>query len=49
MDNVINLKMMSHPINWLLIWVALLVAGFAWKEVHQGLSDRSCGCNDIPD
>jgi len=35
MDRVINLKLLMHPVNWLVVWVVLLFAGFAWALVHE--------------
>lgn len=38
MDNVINLKLLSHPANWLIVWTVILFGGVAWKLVHDHLS-----------
>jgi hypothetical protein len=35
MDRVINLKLLAHPVNWLIVWTVLLFAGFAWALVHE--------------
>lgn len=35
LDRVINLKLMSHPVNWLIIWTVMLFAGFAWALIHE--------------
>jgi hypothetical protein len=35
LDDFINLKMLGHPVNWLIVWIALLFAGFAWALVHE--------------
>jgi hypothetical protein len=38
MDKVINLKLLSHPLNWLIVWTVLLFAGFAWALIHEQLT-----------
>lgn len=37
MDRIINVKLLTHPINWLIVWVVLLFAGFAWHVVHNAI------------
>lgn len=33
--SVINLRLLSHPVNWLIVWIVLLFAGFAWAMAHE--------------
>lgn len=35
MDQVINLRMLSHPVNWLIVWTVLGFAGFAYALIHE--------------
>lgn len=35
MDRVINLKLLSHPMNWLIVWLVIAFAGFAWAIIHE--------------
>ena len=35
MNKVINLPMLAHPINWLIVWIVLAFAGFAWALIHE--------------
>jgi hypothetical protein len=35
MDKVINLRLLSHPVNWLIVWTVLLFAGFAYALAHE--------------
>ena len=37
MDRVINLRLLSHPVNWLVVWSVLLFAGFAYVHIHDAL------------
>ena len=38
MDKVINLRILSHPANWFIVWIVLLFAGFAWAMAHEFFS-----------
>ncbi len=38
MDNFINLKLLAHPANWLIIWTVLLFGGFAYAIAHEHLT-----------
>lgn len=38
MDRVINLRMLSHPVNWFVVWVVLGFAAFAWSLLHDRLA-----------
>jgi hypothetical protein len=31
----INTRMLSHPVNWLIVWTVLLFAGFGWSLIHE--------------
>jgi len=45
MDNFINLKLLSHPLNWGVVWIVLLLTAFALTVIcHSTGSD--CACND---
>lgn len=33
MGNVINLNLLKHPINWLIVWTVFMFAGYAWALV----------------
>ena len=46
MEHLINLKMMTHPMNWFIVWVVLLIASFAFKEIHNGVTSNNSA---IPD
>ena len=35
MDSVVNLRLLSHPINWVFVWVTLALACMAWTAVHN--------------
>lgn len=37
MDRIINIPLLKHPMNWLVVWLVLLFAGFAWHLVHDAL------------
>ena len=33
-DRVINLRLLAHPVNWLIVWTVLIFAGLAWAQIH---------------
>jgi len=35
MDRFINLRLLMHPVNWAIVFVVLMFAGFAWAIVHE--------------
>jgi hypothetical protein len=35
MDKVVNVKLLSHPVNWLIVWTVFLFAGFAYTLLHE--------------
>jgi hypothetical protein len=37
MDKIVNVRMLSQPLNWVIVWLVLLFAGFAWTIVHERL------------
>lgn len=49
MPDLINVAMLKHPINWLIIWVVITIAGFGIREIHKGISGCGCSGSDIPD
>ena len=44
-EDVINLKMLAHPLNWAIVLVVVLMAAFAMKETKQLISGGGCGCD----
>lgn len=38
LDRIINLNLMLHPVNWLLVWIILTMAGYAWHVIHDQTS-----------
>lgn len=35
MDQLVNLKMLGHPVNWLITFTVLMFAGVAWAIVYE--------------
>lgn len=35
--DLINLKILAHPINWLVVWTVLLFGAFAWHLINARL------------
>jgi hypothetical protein len=44
MDRIINIRLLGHPANWLIVWSVLIVAGYAATLIHMG-TGSDCGCN----
>ena len=40
LKDFINVPLMRHPVNWLVVWTVLLFGAFAWHFIHQRISDR---------
>jgi hypothetical protein len=38
---IINWKIASHPLNWLIIWVVVFGAGMAYTFIHEGMSNNN--------
>jgi hypothetical protein len=43
MDRIVNTRLLGHPVNWLIVWSVLLVAGYVATLAHAGLAG-DCGC-----
>ena len=35
---VVNVKLLSHPLNWLIVWVVLLFGGIFYAMVHKNVN-----------
>lgn len=44
----VNWRLISHPLNWLIVFVVLMIASFGFKELKEAVS-TDCGCNSQPD
>ena len=38
MEGIINLKLMAHPVNWLIVWIFLMMGFLAWHLVHDAVT-----------
>lgn len=38
MDQIVNVKLLSHPVNWLIVWVVLLFGAVAFSFVHKSVT-----------
>lgn len=34
---LVNTRLLAHPINWVFVWVTLLLAAVAYKIVHDAV------------
>lgn len=45
MNKIINLPLMSNPLNWGVVWVVLLLTAYAFTTITHGLTKSGgCGC-----
>jgi hypothetical protein len=35
MENLINTRMLMHPVNWLIVWTVLMFGAFAFHYIQQ--------------
>ncbi len=47
--NIINGKLLTHPVNWLIVWSVLLLAATAYAIVHDGMKNAAANHSIIPD
>lgn len=46
---IINWRLLSHPVNWGIVWVFLLLAATAYAFIHDGVRDSvNANGNIIP-
>lgn len=38
MDCFLNMAMLKHPMNWLVVWTILLIGAYGWHILHENLS-----------
>jgi hypothetical protein len=38
--DLINLRMLGHPVNWAIVWTTLLFAAFAYHFVQERVTAR---------
>lgn len=34
-DQIINIRMLSHPVNWAIVWTVLLFGGIGWHLIRS--------------
>lgn len=34
-EDFINLRLLSHPMNWFIVWTVFLFVGAAWMMLHR--------------
>jgi hypothetical protein len=44
---VVNLRLLSHPINWLFVWAVLALGLIAYKVVHDAIMSASAAATSI--
>lgn len=46
---VINTRLLAHPVNWAFVWVMLLLAAIAYKVIHDAVVKPNGGESIAPD
>jgi cell division protein FtsW (lipid II flippase) len=39
MERIVNLRLLSHPVNWLVVWTVLILAGMGFMLIHEAATD----------
>jgi hypothetical protein len=34
-ETFVNVRLLSHPVNWFVVWTVLAFGLFAWHFIHQ--------------
>lgn len=34
---VVNTRLLSHPVNWVILWITLALAAMAYHAVHRSM------------
>lgn len=37
--DVVNLRLLSHPVNWVVVWIVLALALIGYGAIHDGLTN----------
>ena len=48
-EDLINLRLLSHPFNWVIVWLVLAMAGFAAAMVTQHFQAANAAAFAQPD
>jgi hypothetical protein len=49
LERIINIRLISHPLNWLIVAVFVMIWGLGLSIIREGMAG-GCGCdNGIPD
>ena len=46
---IVNFRLLTHPVNWLIVWLTLLLASLAYTAVHDGVAQKAADAAIIPD
>ena len=46
---IVNLRLLAHPLNWAIVWVTLLLALLAYTHLVEGVSQRQANLAITPD
>lgn len=47
--DIINTRLLSHPINWLFVWIVAALAAMAYGIVHDRVTQDAADRSIIPD
>jgi len=46
---LLNLRLMSHPMNWAFVWVTLALAALAYTAIHNAVASNAAAGSIAPD
>jgi hypothetical protein len=38
MDEIVNVKLLAHPVNWLIVWIVLMFGSLAFSVFHKAVT-----------
>jgi hypothetical protein len=48
MDDIVNFRMLSHPMNWLIVWIVLAIAAFFVSHAREAIAAGNKPTNAVP-
>ena len=46
---LVNLRLLSHSLNWAIVWVTLALASLAYTIVHNAMNESAVNSSVAPD
>lgn len=47
LDSVVNTRLMSHPLNWFIVWTTLLFGALAWHMLKSQFDNAEANVSPV--